>query len=230
MRFSNIRRSTTIRGSIGHACFAAALAIALTTPARAADWKPERTVELIVGAAAGGNLDIAARAMQTIWQSNKNGPNALVVNKPGGAGTIASVYLTQRKGGPHHLMTFPITVFSTHIMGHGKFTHADFSPIAMLFGQYVFVSVRADSPIKTGKDLIERLRKDPASLNIAIATAIGNSIHMGLALPMKAAGVDLKRSEEAVKKLQARALMSLRRILLTNRSTVAGPRLATRAA
>ena len=165
----------------------------LTQIAGAAEWKPERTVELITGAAAGGNLDITARAMQVIWQERKIVPNVAVVNKPGGAGTIASVYLSQRAGDAHYLMTFPMTVFTSHIMGHGKFTHADFSPLAMLFGQYVYVSVREDSPIKSGKDLIERLRKDPASLNFAIATAIGNSIHMGLALPMKAAGIDVKR-------------------------------------
>jgi RNA polymerase sigma-70 factor (ECF subfamily) len=40
----------------------------------------------------------------------------------------------------------------------------------------------------------------------------------------------MSRSEEAVKKLQARALMSLRRILLSNQSLGAAPRAATRAA
>jgi len=162
-------------------------------PVDAAEWKPERPVELITGAAAGGNLDITARAIQTIWQRQEIVSNTVVINKPGGAGTIASAYLSQHAGDPHYLMTLPMTVFTSHIMGTGKFTHTDFSPIAMLFGQYVFVSVREDSPIKSGKQLIERLRQNPASLNFAIATAIGNSIHMGLALPMKAAGIDVKR-------------------------------------
>lgn len=192
MTFGSKGIAESIAGCMKQVCVIAGLAM-LTQPGWAAEWKPERTVELITGAAAGGNLDITARAMQAIWQERKIVPNVVVVNKPGGAGTIASAYLSQHAGDPHYLMTFPMTVFTSRIMGTAKYTHTDFSPIAMLFGQYVFVSVREDSPIKSGKQLIEKLRQDPASLNFAIATAIGNSIHMGLALPMKAAGVDVKR-------------------------------------
>lgn len=161
--------------------------------AAAPGWQPDRTVELIAGAAAGGNLDITVRSIQRIWQDGNVVPSIAIVNKPGGAGTIASAYLSRHPGDPHKLMTLPMTVFTSRIMGQGEYRHTDFTPVAMLFGQYVFVTVRADSPVRDGRDLIERLRKEPASLSCAIATAMGNSIHMGLALPMKAAGVDIRR-------------------------------------
>lgn len=172
---------------------ASAIVLGCALAAPAAAWQPERPVELITGAAAGGNLDITVRAIQRIWKDHGIVPAATILNKPGGAGTIASTYLAQNAGDPHKLMTLPMTVFTSQIMGRGEFTHTDFTPVAMLFGQYVYVTVRADSPIRDGRDLIERLRKEPASLTCAIATAIGNSIHMGLALPMKAAGVDVRR-------------------------------------
>ena len=53
--------------------------------------------------------------------------------------------------------------------------------------------MRADSPIKNAQDMIERLRKDPSSLSIAVASALGNHIHVGIAKPLKTAGVDIKK-------------------------------------
>src|SRR5205085_879787 len=42
----------------------------------------------------------------------------------------------------------------------------------------------------SGKDLIERVRKNPDSVSFAIATSRGNGNHIALALVMKAAGID----------------------------------------
>ncbi len=182
-----------IKWRIAMICAIAASALTAAHPAFAADWKPDRTAELITTAAAGGNLDITARAIQKIWRDQKIGPLAEVVNKPGGAGAVANAYLSQHAGNPHLLLTFSMTQFTSQIMGTSNFQRTDVSPICLLFGQYVYLSVREDSSIKDGKDFIDRLRRDPSSLSVAVATAIGNSIHMGIAIPMKAAGVDVRK-------------------------------------
>jgi len=178
-------------------------------PVAAADWKPERTVELITTAAAGGNLDLTARAIQQIWRDHKIAPLTQVVNKPGGAGAIALTYLNQHFSDPHYLLTFSMTPLASQIMGSSNFRLTDISPISLIFGQYVYVSVREDSAIKNGKDLIDRLRQDPTSLSIAVATAIGNSIHMGIALPMKAAGVDVRRMRVVAFKSSGQSMTNL---------------------
>lgn len=175
----------------------------------AAEWKPERAVEIITTASAGGNLDIAARAIQKIWRDQKLVLLSQVMNKPGGAGAIANTYLSQHAGDPHYLLTWSMTPFASQIMGQSNYSHADFSPISLLFGQYVYVSVREDSPIKTGKDLIDRLRREPESLSIAIATAVANSIHMGIAIPMKAAGVNVKRMKVVAFKSSGESMTNL---------------------
>lgn len=180
-----------------------------TQLASAADWKPDRTVELVTTAAAGGNLDITARAIQKIWRDQKIGPLAEVVNKPGGAGAVATTYLGQHAGNPHLLLTFSMTPFASQIMGASNFQRADVSPICLLFGQYVYLSVREDSPIKDGKDFIDRLRRDPSSLSVAVATAIGNSIHMGIAIPMKAAGVDVRKMRVVAFKSSGQSVTNL---------------------
>ena len=167
--------------------------LALATPALAQGWKPDRNVEIVVSAGPGGNQDLTARVIQGIWQEKKIVSPSTVVNKPGGGGAIAYHYVGQHAGDPHYLVMLAPTLFTSRIMGSIPYRHTDFTPIAMLFNEYIFVVVKSDSPLKTGKDLIARLRSAPDALSVAIATALGNHIHMGIALPMKAAGVDIRK-------------------------------------
>ncbi len=174
-----------------------------------AQWKPERTTELIVSAGPGGNQDLTARVIQGVWQEKKIVPSAVVANKTGGAGAIASNYLSQHAGDPHYLMMLAPTLLTSRIMGTSKVDHNNYTPLAMLFNEYIFVTVKADSPIKNGRDLIQKLKTAPDSLSVAIATALGNHIHMGVALPMKAAGVDIKRMKVVAFKSSGQSLTAV---------------------
>lgn len=174
-----------------------------------AQWKPDRTAELIVSAGPGGNQDLTARVIQNIWQEKKIVPSTVVANKTGGGGTIASSYLSQHAGDPHYLMMLAPTLLTGRIMGTSKVDHNNYTPLAMLFNEYIFVSVRAESPIKNGRELIQKLKTAPDSLSVAIATALGNHIHMGVALPMKAAGVDIKRMKIVAFKSSGQSLTAV---------------------
>lgn len=174
-----------------------------------AQWKPERTAELIVSAGPGGNQDLTARVIQNIWQDKKLVPSALVANKTGGGGGIASNYLSQHANDPHYLMMLAPTLLTSKIMGTSKVDHASYTPLAMLFNEYIFVTVKADSPIKTGRDLVQRLKAAPDSASVAIATALGNHIHMGVALPMKAAGIDIRRMKVVAFKSSSQSLTAV---------------------
>ena len=157
-------------------------------------WKPERNVEIISGTAAGGAVDRANRAVQKIWQDKKilEVPST-VLNKPGGGNTIAWNYINQHAGDGHYVSIAPYTILTNKIIGMSPLSYADFTPIALLFNEYITVAVRTDSPLRNAQDLVERLRKDPSSLSIAVASALGNHIHVGIAKPLKTAGVDIKR-------------------------------------
>ncbi len=174
-----------------------------------AQWKPERTAELIVSAGPGGNQDLTARVIQGIWQEKKIVPSTVVANKTGGGGGIASNYLSQHAGDPHYLMMLAPTLLTSRIMGTSKVDHNNYTPLAMLFNEYIFVTVKADSPIKSGRDLIQKLKAAPDSASIAIATALGNHIHMGIALPMKAAGIDIKRMKIVAFKSSGQSLTAV---------------------
>lgn len=161
----------------------AALASLLAVPAAAqTSWKPEHPIELVVPTAAGSGSDRTGRLIQTLMQERKlvDRPVA-VVNKEGGGGTIGLMYVTQQKETGHHLLVTSPTLLTNHILGKTMVTYSDLTPLAVIGADFVAFSVRADSPIKTGADLVARLKKDPAGLSFALANALGNHNHIAIA-------------------------------------------------
>jgi putative tricarboxylic transport membrane protein len=162
-------------------------------------WKPDKPVEILVGTSAGGPQDHMARLLQKMLQDRRwFEPPVSVVNKPGGGGAVGLTYLNQHTGDGRYLMINATTMLSNHVTGKTAFAYTDFTPIAIMGVEYVCVSVRADSPIRSAQDLIDRLKKDPASLSVAVGTALGNATHMSFALAMKGAGVDIRKLRTVV--------------------------------
>lgn len=165
-------------------------------PAGAQGWKPTHTVEYVVPSGPGAALDTAARQIAGMLERAKLVDTTIVVsNRSGGAGAIALQLLAQHPGDAHHIATFTTGMINARAIGEVSATYADVgaTPLAMLLEESIVVAVRADSPVKDGKDLAARLRKEPDGLSIGIATAVGNHIHAGVAIPMKAAGVEVGR-------------------------------------
>jgi putative tricarboxylic transport membrane protein len=188
----------------------AAAALLAAGAACAQGWSPQRNVEIVVGSAPGGSNDKTARTVERILVANKLvNITITVVNKPGGGSNIAFTYVSQRPPDGHTLMVGTPGLLTNHINGSSPLSYADFTPIASLFNDYTVFAVNADSPIKTGKDLIARLKKDPKSVAIGFATTIGSFQHVAAALLMKAVGgnprdlkvVAFKGSAEAVTNL-----------------------------
>src|SRR5262245_220534 len=167
-------------------------------PAAAQDWKPSKPVELVVGSSPGGSPDIMARLVQRIFQSNGLVPTSAVVNKPGAANTIGWAYLNQHAGDAHYIATYSPALIGNRIMGTTPLTYTDFTPLNILAREYVVVSVKADSPITSLKDLTARLKKDPQSVSFAFATARGNHNHIVLGLYLKSIGVDPKVAKTVI--------------------------------
>jgi putative tricarboxylic transport membrane protein len=177
------------------------VAALLLTPATglAQAWKPEKPVEIVVGTSPGGPQDRTARLIQRILQEQKLAPTPVnIVNKAGGGGVIGLTYVSQHPGDGHYLMLNSITLFTNHITGRSALAYTDFTPIAVLGVEYVGVAVRAESSLKTGRDLVERLKKDPGALSVSIGTTFGNATHVSFALAMKAAGVDIRKLKTVV--------------------------------
>ncbi|MBM3358867.1 MAG: tripartite tricarboxylate transporter substrate binding protein [Betaproteobacteria bacterium] len=179
---------------LGRALCAAAVLAAGYSGAGLAQWQPTKNVEIIVNTSPGGGLDQFARFLHKLIQSQRTLPvTSSVVNKPGGGGTIGLVYLNQHAGDGHYVMVATPTFLTNHILGRSNISVGDVTIVTEMFSEYVAIMVRADSPLKDGRDLVAALRKDPAGLSIGIATSLGNHNHTGIALPLKAAGVDVRK-------------------------------------
>jgi len=144
-------------------CFSAAL-ISASPLARSASgpWKPEKPVEIVAPSGPGGTTDRTARVVARILTQHKLVDVPVnVVNKPGGSGTIGLNYLNQHSGDGHYIVVATTGSITNHIMGLIPYNHTGFTPLAMLFDEYLAVIARVGSPIKSGRELIDRLRKDP---------------------------------------------------------------------
>jgi putative tricarboxylic transport membrane protein len=157
-------------------------------------WKPEKTVEIVAPSGPGGTTDRTARVVARILTQHKLVDVPVnVVNRPGGSGTIGLNYVNQHPGDGHYLIIATTGSISNHIMGLIPYNHTAFTPLAMLFEEYLAVNARADGAIRSGRELIDRLRKDPDSASFGISTSVGGANHTTLMVALRAGGVDIKR-------------------------------------
>ena len=169
---------------------AAGGSVILAGTASAQGWKPERAVELTIPTTPGGSNDIAGRIIQRLWTDLKLLPvSSSVANRSGGEHIIGYTYISQRTGDAHAIGLMSTPMLVNPISGRTQLTHNDVTPIAYLITEPMVVVVRADSPLKTGKDLVEALKKNPAAFSIAL-TSTGHRVSVGL--PMHKEGVNIK--------------------------------------
>jgi len=110
------------------ACFVSTL-----TWGAAAEWRPQKNVEVVSASAAGGAADGTARLVQRLLQEKKLIPvSSIVVNKPGGQQTVAMSYLAQQPGDAHYIAVASTPLLSNFIIGASKQHYTDFTPLALL--------------------------------------------------------------------------------------------------
>lgn len=171
---------------------------ASAAPAQPRAWKPLRNVEVIVQSAAGGSSDRSARVTQRILAGLPGFPSVSVNNKPGAGGLLSLHYLNQHAGDAHYIATLSTTAITNHLLGLSPLNYRHFTPLAILLREYPVIVTRADSPIGSARELVERLRKDSSSVSFAYATARGNHNHVMIGMLIKAAGGDPRKAKAIV--------------------------------
>jgi len=157
------------------------------------DWKPDRNVEIVVGTPPGSGYDSVARKLQEIWQTgNLVEKSVSVVNKPGGFNAVGNAYLNSHPGNGHYVAITGTLLLSDNLSGNTTMSFKDFTPLAVLLNEEIVFAVNPASPIKTGKDFIDRLKQDPTSVSVALS-GIGGQNHIALGLVAQAGGADASR-------------------------------------
>lgn len=168
--------------------------IASTGAAAAADWRPDRAIEFIVPTGPGSGVDNTARTLQSIFQARKLVEQPITVsNRAGGGYGVALAYLAQNSGDGHRLLIQTSTPLAALLTGQLKADYFGFTPVANLISEPIAFMVRADSPLRTARDLAERLRTSPDSVSIALAAARGNAYHIAAALVARAVKGDVRQ-------------------------------------
>ena len=161
---------------IGRSVVAAALAV-LATAAPAQDY-PTRPITLMVGLAAGGITDVTAR-LYAEAASKVTGQRFTVENKTGAGGGVAAAAVQNATPDGYTLLVFSGSQHAT-VPAVSNATYEPvkgFSPITYLFNSVVVLTVPADSPAKTMKDLHELGRTKPGGLTFG-TPGLGSPSHL----------------------------------------------------
>jgi tripartite-type tricarboxylate transporter receptor subunit TctC len=165
----------------------AALTAASVADAQAEDY-PDKTVTIISDAGAGASPDVAMRivaaALDNMW-----GQQAAVVNHPGANGSIAARAASEATPDGYTLYSPALSTFlalPTVAPNLPVKLPRDFLPIGFIAEQPMFISVDPKSGITSLPQLIDRAKKAPGTLSIAVS-GIGRMTHLtGLLLQQKA--------------------------------------------
>ena len=154
--------------------------------------EPKRP-ECIAPAKPGGGFDLTCKLAQSgLKDGGLLKAPMRVTYMPGGVGAVAyNAVVAQR---PKDAGT--ITAFSSGSLlnlAQGKFGRYDENAVkwlAVIGTDYGAISVRADAPWQTLGELVEAVKKDPASVVFGAGATIGGQDWMQTALIARAAGVD----------------------------------------
>ncbi len=164
---------------------------AFATTALAAPDKPE----CIAGAKPGGGFDLTCKLAQQSMQEAKMLASPMrITYMPGGVGAVAmNAIVGQRPTDGNAIVAFSGGSLLNIAQGKfGKWTENDVRWLAAIGTDYGCVSVRADSPYKTLKDLLQALKADPSKVAIGGGGTVGSQDWTKVATLAKKVGVDPK--------------------------------------
>jgi putative tricarboxylic transport membrane protein len=174
-----------------------AFCLALSAPGIgwAQNYQPQNP-ECIAPAAPGGGFDLTCRL--TSRMLNELGivdAQIRTVNMPGGIGAVAYNNIqAQRASDPNVIIAVSTGSWVNLAQGKfGRFTENDVRWLGAIGADYGVLAVRKDSRFKTLTDLVEALKKDPASVPVGAGGTVGSQDWMKAALVLRAAGADPRK-------------------------------------
>jgi tripartite-type tricarboxylate transporter receptor subunit TctC len=167
---------------------AAALGVSRTAIAQA---YPTRPVRIIVGFAAGGAPDIAARLLGQ-WLSERLGQQFIVENQPGAGGNIATKAVVDAPADGYTLLLVSLTN-AVNATLYEKLNYnfiRDIAPVASISHETYVMEVHPSFPAKTVPQFITYAKMNPGKLNMA-SPGNGTGPHVAGELFKMTAGVDM---------------------------------------
>jgi putative tricarboxylic transport membrane protein len=175
-----MRRDTFLRSL---AALAAVGALPMSARANA-------NLKMMIPANPGGGWDSTGRALGRALQDAGVAASVNFDNKGGAAGAIGlAQFVNANKGDPNALMVMGAVMLGGIITGKPPVSLSQATPLARLTSEYNVFVLPASSPLKTMKDVIEQLKKDPGSVKWGGGSR-GATEHIAAAMIAREVGVD----------------------------------------
>lgn len=147
-------------------------------------------IKMMIPANPGGGWDTTGRALGKALQDSGVASSVTYENKGGAAGIIGlAQYANATKGDGSSLMVMGAVMLGGIITGKPPVSLDKVTPIARLTSEYNVFVVPANSPLKTMKDVVEQMKKDPGSVKWGGGSR-GSTEHIAAAMLAREVGVD----------------------------------------
>ena len=166
----------------------AGLTCALTATSALAQAYPARPITLIVPWGAGGGTDATARIIGSLLEKDLGQP-VTVVNRTGGSGVVGHSAIAGATPDGYTLGVATVEIGMMHWQGLTELKSTSYTPIALVNADPAGFQVRADSPYKTVKDVLDALKANPGKMKSS-GTGQGGIWHLAIAGLLKDQKID----------------------------------------
>ena len=150
-------------------------------------------IKMMIPANPGGGWDTTGRALGKAIMDAQAADTVQYDNKGGAAGVIGlAQFVNANKGDANALIMMGAVMLGGIITGKPQIGLDKATPIARLTSEYNVFVVPADSPFKTMKDVVEQMKKDPASVTWGGGSK-GSTEHISASMLARQVGVDPKK-------------------------------------
>jgi tripartite-type tricarboxylate transporter receptor subunit TctC len=174
------------RGALALAVAAAALPASVLA-------QDSRSIEWVVGYAAGGGSDAVARIVAEAMGKTLGQP-IVINNKPGAATNIAAAYVANAKDNAHLLFTADFATLAANPWLFSKLPYnpdKDFIPVGMLARFPLLLVVSPKVPAKNFKEFIAWVKAQPDAVSYASA-GVGSPHHLATEMLRERTGLKLQ--------------------------------------
>ena len=147
-------------------------------------------LKMLIPANPGGGWDSTGRALGKAIQEAGAASSVTYDTKGGAAGALGlAQFLNANKGDPNALMVMGAVMLGGLITTKSPLNLSQATPLARLTSEYNVFVLPESSPLKTMKDVVEQLKKDPGSVKWGGGSR-GSTEHIAAAMLAREVGVD----------------------------------------
>jgi tripartite-type tricarboxylate transporter receptor subunit TctC len=152
-------------------------------------WQPSKAVEVVIPAGEGGGADKMVRTVIRMVEKEKLCAQPfVVVNKPGGSGSEAYLYVKGKRGDDHVLLISLSSLFTLPVAMGTAFRPDEFTPLARLALDEFVLWVNAAAPYKSTGDYVTAIKANPGTFKMG-GTGAGQEDQIVTVLFEQSAGV-----------------------------------------